>query len=38
MEGKEFDLEFENPVFEVIPTAHGKTVNIHDENRKIHKE
>ena len=27
MEGKEFDLEFENPVFEVIPTAHGKTVN-----------
>ena len=38
MEGKEFDLEFENPVFEVIPTAHGKTVNIHDENRKINKE
>ena len=33
MEGKEFDLEFENPVFEVIPTAHGKNVNIHDENR-----
>lgn len=33
MDGKEFDLEFENPVFEVIPTAHGKNVNIHDENR-----
>ena len=27
------DLEFENPVLEVIPTAHGKNVNIHDENR-----
>lgn len=34
LEGKEFDLEFKDPVFEVIPTAHGKTVNIHDENRK----
>ena len=33
MDGKEFDLEFENPVLEVIPNAHGKTVNIHDENR-----
>jgi tRNA (cytidine56-2'-O)-methyltransferase len=33
MDGKEFDLEFENPVLEVIPTAHGKNVNIHDENR-----
>lgn len=33
MDGKEFDLEFEDPVFEVIPTAHGKTVNIHDENK-----
>ena len=31
--GKEFDLVFENPVLEVIPTAHGKTVNIHNENR-----
>ena len=31
--GKEFELEFENPVLEVIPTAHGKTVNIHNENR-----
>ncbi len=34
MDGKEFDLEFENPVFEVIPTAHGKNVNIHNENKK----
>lgn len=33
MDGKEFDLEFEDPVFEVIPTAHGKTVNIHNENK-----
>ena len=33
MDGKEFELEFENPVLEVIPTAHGKTVNIHNENR-----
>ena len=28
-----FELEFENPVLEVVPTAHGKNVNIHDENR-----
>lgn len=34
MNGKEFDLEFENPVFEVVPTAHGKNVNIHNENKK----
>ena len=33
MDGKEFDLEFENPVLEVIPTAHGKNVNVHNENR-----
>jgi len=33
MDGSEFELEFENPVFEVVPTAHGKNVNIHDENR-----
>ncbi len=33
MDGAEFNLEFENPVFEVIPTAQGKNVNIHDENR-----
>ena len=29
MDGKEFDLEFEDPVFEFIPTAHGKNVNVH---------
>lgn len=34
LEGKEFDLEFKDPVFEVIPTAHGKNVNIHEENKK----
>ncbi|PWB85868.1 tRNA 2'-O-methylase [Methanobrevibacter woesei] len=34
MDGKEFDLEFDNPVFEVIPTAHGKNVNVHKENKK----
>ena len=33
MDGKEFELEFENPVLEVIPTAHGKNVNVHNENR-----
>ncbi len=33
MEGKEFDLEFDNAVFEVIPTAEGKNVTIKDENR-----
>lgn len=29
MDGGEFDLKFENPILEVIPTAHGKNVNIH---------
>ncbi len=33
MDGKEFNLDFDEPVFEVIPTAHGKTVNIHEENK-----
>lgn len=33
MDGSEFDLEFDEPVFEVIPTAHGKNVNIHNENK-----
>lgn len=33
MDGAEFNLEFEDPIFEVIPTANGKNVNIHDENR-----
>ncbi|MCC7553336.1 MAG: tRNA (cytidine(56)-2'-O)-methyltransferase [Methanobacteriaceae archaeon] len=29
MDGKEFDLEFENPLFEVIPDNQGKNVNVH---------
>lgn len=35
MEGKEFNLEFKDPIFEIIPTAHGKNVNIHNENKKL---
>ncbi|KZX09886.1 RNA methyltransferase [Methanobrevibacter filiformis] len=34
MDGSEFDLKFENPVLEVVPLAHGKTVNINNENKK----
>ncbi|MDL2246991.1 tRNA (cytidine(56)-2'-O)-methyltransferase [Methanobrevibacter sp. OttesenSCG-928-K11] len=34
MDGQEFNLDFEDPVFEVIPTAHGKNVNIHNENKE----
>ena len=33
MDGKEFDLDFEDPVFEIVPTLHGKNVNVHDENK-----
>jgi tRNA (cytidine56-2'-O)-methyltransferase len=33
MDGEEFNLNFENPVFEVVPTAEGKKVNIHKENK-----
>ena len=33
LDGEEFDLVFDNPVMEVIPTANGKNVNIHEENR-----
>ncbi|MCQ2972122.1 MAG: tRNA (cytidine(56)-2'-O)-methyltransferase [archaeon] len=33
LDGAEFDIEFEDPVFELIPTACGKNVNIHNENR-----
>ena len=33
LDGAEFDLEFEDPVFEVIPTLHGKNVNVHEENK-----
>jgi tRNA (cytidine56-2'-O)-methyltransferase len=28
MYGKEFDLEFNDPVFEIVPTAEGKNVDI----------
>lgn len=34
MDGSEFDLEFGNAVFEVIPTAEGKRVNINEEREK----
>ncbi|WP_409200583.1 tRNA (cytidine(56)-2'-O)-methyltransferase [Methanobrevibacter sp. DSM 116169] len=34
MDGKEFDLKFENPMFEVIPTEVGKKVNVNKENGK----
>ncbi len=33
MDGSEFELKFENPVFEVIPTVNGKNVNVYNENR-----
>lgn len=33
MDGKEFDLEFEKPVFEVIPSEYGKKVNVHKDNK-----
>lgn len=33
LDGAEFNLKFEKPVLEVIPTAQGKNVNIHNENR-----
>lgn len=34
MDGSEFDLEFDNAVFEVIPTSVGKRVNINEEREK----
>lgn len=37
MDGSEFDLGFDNAVFEVVPTAEGKQVNIHEENEKKKK-
>jgi tRNA (cytidine56-2'-O)-methyltransferase len=33
MEGHEFDLEFDNAVFEVVPVSEGKKVIIKDENK-----
>jgi tRNA (cytidine56-2'-O)-methyltransferase len=35
MDGKEFDIDFEEPVFEIIPTAEGKQVNIHEDRKNI---
>lgn len=37
MNGTEFDLEFDDPVFEIIPTAEGKKVNIHEKKEYINK-
>jgi len=34
MDGSEFDLEFDNAIFEVVPTAEGKIVNIDEEKKK----
>ncbi len=34
MDGTEFDLEFDDAVFEVIPTAEGKQVNINEEKKE----
>lgn len=31
LDGGEFDLKFENPIFEVIPDAKGKNVNVHKD-------
>ena len=33
MDGKEFDLKFDNPVLEVVPLEQGKKVNIYSENK-----
>jgi tRNA (cytidine56-2'-O)-methyltransferase len=35
MDGTEFDLEFDDAVFEVIPTAEGKKVNINEKNKEL---
>lgn len=38
MDGQEFNLKFDNAVFEVIPTAEGKIVNINEEKKmKVNK-
>jgi len=37
MDGSEFDLEFDDAVFEVIPTAEGKKVNINEEKKSNDK-
>lgn len=33
MEGEEFNLKFDDPVFEIIPTANGKNVNVNTKNK-----
>lgn len=35
MDGKEFDLNFDDAIFEVVPTSEGKKVNIHEENNDV---
>jgi tRNA (cytidine56-2'-O)-methyltransferase len=37
MDGQEFDLKFDNAVFEVVPEAEGKKVIIKDETRTTNK-
>lgn len=34
LDGDEFNLEFDDAVFEVIPSAEGKQVNIKEKNKK----
>lgn len=34
MDGKEFNLDFDDAIFEVIPTSEGKRVNINEEKKK----
>lgn len=34
MDGSEFEFEFEDAVFEVVPTAEGKIVNINEEKKE----
>ncbi|KZX17281.1 tRNA 2'-O-methylase [Methanobrevibacter cuticularis] len=35
MDGEEFNLDFNDAIFEVVPVAEGKQVNIHENNEKI---
>ena len=38
MDGSEFDLKFDNAVFEVVPLSEGKKVIIKEENKRQNKE
>jgi len=38
MDGEEFNLKFDNAVFEVVPVSQGKKVIIKDENRKSNEK